>query len=43
MLCISGNIIYELTDHQPNFLIIKFATLPKGFKLFKRDYSNFNW
>jgi len=40
---ISGNIIYDLTDHLPNFLIInKFAMLPKQFKLYKRDYSNFN-
>ena len=40
---VSGNIVYDLTDHLPNFLIInKFTTLPKGFKLFKRDYSNFN-
>ena len=40
---ISGNLVYDLTDHLPNFLIVnKFTTLPKGFKLFKRDYSNFN-
>ena len=40
---ISGNIIYDLTDHLPNFLIInKFSTLPKNSKIFRRDYSNFN-
>ena len=40
---ISGNLVYDLTDHLPNFLIVnKFTTLPKGFKLLKRDYSNFN-
>ena len=40
---ISGNILYDLTDHLPNFLIInKFSTLPKGFKIFKRDFSLFN-
>jgi hypothetical protein len=39
---VSGNIVYDLTDHLPNFFTInKFTTLPKGFKLFKRDYSNF--
>ena len=40
---ISGNLVYDLTDHLPNFLIVnKFTTLPKDFKLFKRDYSSFN-
>ena len=40
---ISGNILYDLTDHLPNFLIInKFSALPKGFKIFKRDFSLFN-
>ena len=40
---ISGNIIHDLTDHLPNFLIINnFSTLPKNFKLFRRDYSNFD-
>ena len=39
---ISGNLVYDLTDHLPNFLIInKFSALPKDFKIFKRDYSNF--
>jgi len=40
---ISGNIVYDLTDHLPNFLIInKFTQLPKQFKITKRDYSGFN-
>ena len=40
---ISGNIYYDLTDHLPNFLIInKFSTLPKKFKITKRDYPRFN-
>ncbi len=40
---ISGNILYDFTDHLPNFLIInKFSTLPEGFKIFKRDFSHFN-
>ena len=40
---ISGNIVFDLTDHLPNFLIVnKFMALPKEFKLYKRDYSNFN-
>jgi hypothetical protein len=39
---ISGNIIYNLTDHLPNFLIVNtFSTLPKEFKLYKRDYSKY--
>jgi hypothetical protein len=33
----------DLTDHLPNFLIInKFTTLPKHFKMYKRDYSNYD-
>ena len=40
---ISGNIIYDLTDHLPNFLITSnYACLPNNIKIFKRDYSNFN-
>ena len=40
---ISGNTVYDLTDHLPNFLIInKFSTLPKNFKVSRRDYSQFN-
>ena len=40
---ISGNIIYDITDHLSNFLIIKnFKRLPNNIKIFKRDYSNFN-
>ena len=40
---ISGNIIYDLTDHLPNFIIInKFSTLPKNLLIYKRDYSHFD-
>lgn len=40
---ISGNIIHDLSDHLPNFLIInKFSSLPKNFKISRRDYSKFN-
>ena len=37
---ISGNIVCGITEHLPNFFIInKLSTLPKNYKLFKRDYS----
>ena len=40
---ISRNVIYDLSDHLPNFLILsKLSTLPKHFELFIRDYSKFN-
>lgn len=40
---ISGNIIYELTDHLPNFIIVtKFSSVPTNIKIYKRDYSNFS-
>ena len=40
---ISGNLVYDLADHLPNFLIIKkFSSLPTNVKIFKRDYSNFD-
>ena len=39
-LTISGNLIYDLTDHLPNFLVVsKFSSLPENVKIFKRDYS----
>ena len=42
-LVISGNIVYDLTDHLPNFLIMdKFTTLPQKVNLYKRDFSTFN-
>ena len=42
-LTLSGNIIYDLTDHLPNFLIIKkFTSLPNKVRFYKRDYSNFD-
>ena len=40
---ISGNLIYDLTDHLPNFIILnKFSDLPSVTKLYKRDYSSFS-
>ena len=40
---IRGNLIYDLTDHLPNFIILnKFSDLPSVTKLYKRDYSNFS-
>ena len=40
---ISGNLIYDLSDHLPNFLVItKFSTLPKSVHIFRRDFSEFN-
>lgn len=41
---ISGNIIYDISDHLPNFLINinRYSAMPKNFKLYRRDYSNFN-
>ena len=40
---ISGNVVYDLTDHLPNFIIFdKFSTLPLNIKIHKRDYSKLN-
>ena len=37
---ISGNLIYDLTDHLPNFLIVsKLSSLQENIKIFRRDYS----
>lgn len=42
-LTLSGNIVYDLTDHLPNFLIIKkFTSLPNSVKIYERDYSHFD-
>ena len=39
----SGNVIYDISDHLPNFLIFdKFSSLSNNIKLYKRDYSHFN-
>lgn len=39
---VSGNLLYDITDHLPNFLVInKLSNLPKKLKMFRRDYSNF--
>ena len=40
---ISGNIVHDITDHLPNFLIInKLASAPRNLKFYKRDYSKLN-
>ena len=40
---ISGNLIYDLTDHLPNFIILNnFSNLSPGIKLYKRDYCKFS-
>lgn len=40
---ISGNLIYDLTDHLPNFIIInKFSALPRNYSNVIRDYSKFD-
>ena len=37
-LTLSGNIVYDLTDHLPNLLIVKkFTSLPNNVKIYKRD------
>ena len=43
-IVISGNILCDITDHLPNFLIVnKISNLTSGnFKYYKRDYSKFN-
>jgi hypothetical protein len=39
----SGNLLYDISDHLPNFLIInKYSTLPKNFEMYKRCYSKMN-
>ena len=40
---ISGNLVYDLTNHLPNFIILnKFSSLPSSVKVYKRDYFKFN-
>ena len=40
---ISGNLVYDLTDHLPNFIIFnKFSALSSKIKIFKRDFTQFN-
>ena len=42
-LTISGNILHDLTDHLPNFLIIKeFKSVPNKTKAYKRDYKHYD-
>ena len=40
---LSGNLICDITDHFPNFLILnKFACASPNPRIYRRDYSNFN-
>lgn len=40
---VSGNVIHDITDHLPNFLILdKIPFISKKSKVYKRDYSNMN-
>ena len=40
--CVSGNILSDISDHLPNFLIIsKFNTKSTAKNMYHRDYSNF--
>lgn len=40
---ISGNIVYDLTDHLANFIILSnLDSLPSNIKVHKRDYSKLN-
>ena len=40
---ISGNVVYDLTDHLPNFVIFeKFSFLPSNVNMYRRDYSKLN-
>ena len=40
---ISGNVIYDISEYLPNFLIFnKFSSLSYNVKLYKRDYLHFN-
>jgi uncharacterized protein (DUF2249 family) len=42
-LTLSGNVVSDISDHLPNFLINKISELPNNnLKLFKRNYSNFD-
>ena len=40
---ISGNIVYDLTDHLPNFIVFdKHMKLKSGTNIYKRNYSQLN-
>ena len=40
---ISGNIVYDLADHLPNFIIFSnFGSLSSNIKVYTSDYSKFN-
>ena len=40
---ISGNVVYDLTDHLPNFVIFeKFSFLPSNVNMYRTVYSKLN-
>ena len=42
-ITICGNVVYDLSDHLPNFIILnRFSDVSSNTKLYRRDYSNFN-
>ena len=42
-ITISGNVVYDLSDYLPNFIILnRFSDVSSNTKLYRRDYSNFN-
>ena len=42
-IAISGNVVYDLSDHLPNLVILnRFSDVSSNTKLYRRDYSNFN-
>ena len=42
-ITISGNALYDLSDHLPNFIILnRFSDVSSNTELYRRDYSNFN-
>ena len=42
-ITIGGNVVYDLSDHLPNFVILnRFSDVSSNPKLYRRDYSNFN-
>ena len=41
--CTCGNVVFELSDHLRNFLIInKFSTVSKNLEFCRRDFSSLN-
>ena len=42
-ITISGNVVYDLSDHLPNCIILnRFSDVSSDTKVYRRDYSKFN-